>query len=614
MCRYSVSGMETGATTSTWRRCLPDIGPGYLLLLVVAAAMTARGWLLFSTPLVPGMNGGYYPVQARAVLTAGHLGIPDLPLTFYLQAATAKVLQWLSGASLDVSVLRAVKLCDMLLPPLAAVGVYLLGRHWSQAAGRKAWLPLAAAAFVVLCPGVLLVTGDLQKNSLALVWLAGLAYALNRWLAERTGRRAALVLLALGLLGLTHIGVFGCALLLTALVLGAHALLVRQEHGSFHRRIPWRMLGAAMVVVALAAGVVLWKFDPARVKRLTGAFVHPLTFLRSGQPPMGNGPSAGQPRMPMAGPSAGRQPGMGMPLGAAPAGPGMNPPFPDMQPPGGMPSGLLPGVRGGPPGQLRSMPLRWMPTLFFAAIALTALVPAWRRRHALPAADAAVTAGCALTVLALTGPWVQGDVAPRFHLIAILPAALAGLFALLQLQSAWLPSALVTAVLVLSLSATMPLLARGGQPTISPTAFEELQWLAALTPQPERTLIVARHGLEWWASWALHTHVAQPRALKPELWTGTGYRDILRLGETGGPGPGPGGMVPPGLAPRPPFPPSGPFHGPPQSRNGAAFRGDFAMPGPPPVPDMRPPGGERLLHEGANFRLVRLSALIAPPP
>ena len=61
-------------------------------LAVVIAAVVARAWLLWSTALVPGMNGGYYPVQARALLEHSGLGFPDLPLTFLLQAGFVKFL------------------------------------------------------------------------------------------------------------------------------------------------------------------------------------------------------------------------------------------------------------------------------------------------------------------------------------------------------------------------------------------------------------------------------------------------------------------------------------------------------------------------------------------
>ena len=59
--------------------------------LVVLAAVAERACLLFSTPLVPGINGAYYLIQTRALIERGKLGIPDLPLTFWVDASLAKI-------------------------------------------------------------------------------------------------------------------------------------------------------------------------------------------------------------------------------------------------------------------------------------------------------------------------------------------------------------------------------------------------------------------------------------------------------------------------------------------------------------------------------------------
>src|SRR5579871_2360958 len=83
--------------------------PSILISLIVLAGAAARALLLFSTPLVPGMNGAYYLVQARSLLQQGKLGIPDLPLTFVIQAILAKFVQLVSGASLESSIVFAVK-------------------------------------------------------------------------------------------------------------------------------------------------------------------------------------------------------------------------------------------------------------------------------------------------------------------------------------------------------------------------------------------------------------------------------------------------------------------------------------------------------------------------
>src|SRR5579862_2679518 len=90
--------------------------PSILISLIVLAGAAARALLLFSTPLVPGMNGAYYLVQARSLLQQGKLGIPDLPLTFVIQAILAKIVQFVSGASLESSIVFAVKFADAVLP------------------------------------------------------------------------------------------------------------------------------------------------------------------------------------------------------------------------------------------------------------------------------------------------------------------------------------------------------------------------------------------------------------------------------------------------------------------------------------------------------------------
>ncbi|HXE42266.1 MAG TPA: hypothetical protein VN516_04495, partial [Candidatus Baltobacteraceae bacterium] len=104
--------------------------PWFLVSGIVLIGAVMRALLLFSTSLVPGINGAYYLVQARSLIERGKLGIPDLPLTFGLQAMLAKVVQWVSGASLESSIVFAVKCADTMLPPLVAIPVFALVRHW----------------------------------------------------------------------------------------------------------------------------------------------------------------------------------------------------------------------------------------------------------------------------------------------------------------------------------------------------------------------------------------------------------------------------------------------------------------------------------------------------
>ena len=531
----------------------PGLSGVAALLAVVAAGVAARAWLLWSTPLVPGMNGGYYLVQARALLEHGRLGIPDLPLTFLLQAGIAKLLQGVAGRGLEASILFSVRLCDALLPPLVALPVFLLGRTWCVRAGRGTWPAAAAAAAVVLGTPALSMVGDFEKNSLGLVWLAGLVFALHAWMARRSRGRAAAVLALLGLCGLTHIGVFGAALLLTALTWGADLTLLRGREGLRGLRHAFAVAAGGAAVVALVAGLVLWKFDPARIHRLAGAVSNPVAFLQSGGHPAGLDFRAGPP--------PGGLPGHFQP---PPGGPG--------------PAG---GGRMGPPG-MRMLP-QGLVSLLFGLVAAAALALPWRRRGELPTADRAAVFGCAVTMLLLTGPWIRGDMDMRLQLIAMVPAAYAAVFGLAHLPGRW--SAPVCAVVILALmaSSSVPLLAHGGRPIISVEAFDELRTLETRVTRPDRTLVVARHGLEWWTAWTLRTHVAQARAVRPADWSN--YDTVLFIQEKDGGVRG--------------------------GRPGAGGPGGFGgLRGQPPMMGAEIPDDAEILHDGTHFRLARV---LAPP-
>ncbi len=142
------------------------------LVWIILVAIAARASLLFSSPYVPGVNGAYYLVQARALLERGTLGIPDMPLTFHLHAAIAWELTKVAGLPQSEAIVWAVKSADALLPPLVAWPVFVLVRRWARARGAGDAVPLAAAALACLASPWFLIVGELQKNSLALVWLA----------------------------------------------------------------------------------------------------------------------------------------------------------------------------------------------------------------------------------------------------------------------------------------------------------------------------------------------------------------------------------------------------------------------------------------------------------
>ncbi|MFT3829918.1 MAG: hypothetical protein QM691_09470 [Opitutaceae bacterium] len=539
--------------------------PTFWLLVLLALAIAARAWLLFRTALVPGMNGAYYLVQARALLEHGRLGIPDLPLTFWLQAGLARLCQLVTGLPPEDAILLTVKLADSVLPPLVAIPLARLALQWTAAGERASTLALLApAAAAALGAQALRMAGDFQKNSLALVWFAALAPAALVFLRRPSRQTMLAPLVLLALLGLTHIGVLGGALVFCGLL--ALAALATAERTA--RRHILLLLGLGASVLGLAGGTAYALYDPARVTRLVTAFTQPASFGTE-RPPGAPDPPLDfaadddtdllasfdvddaftevrehSPRPPA---------GFGGPAGGPPAGPSFHPGAP------------------GPQGRL--------PEVLCVGVSVAALWILWRQRRHVGSADFSVVFAAAVTGLVLAAPLFDAQKAERLRLIATVPVAIAGSFVITRVVVPVWSRALGAGVFLFVLTDAARTLSGGAGVLITRPVFDELVALRAQCPQPQHTLVVARHGLEWWAAWTLRTNIAQPQAVTATDWAR--YSQVLYLSEKAPLGP-PRGF--PGLG---------------------APHGVHAEPG---------MSGEtewfahaEVLHEGAALKLVRLS-------
>jgi len=202
----------------------------------------------------------------------------------------------------------------------------------------------------------------------------------------------------------------------------------------------------------------------------------------------------------------------------------------------------------------------------------------------LSAADICVVGACAVGVLVLTGPWVQGDKTPRFNLIAITPATLAGACALLHCKRHWLRAGLSLLTAVCMIGPSFAILHHGGRPIVNEEGLRELRSLAPLIVNPDKTLIAARHGMEWWTAWILHTHIAQVPALRTADWQTFDAVFFLRSKKDNR-------LMPGGGFARPPGPPPG------GSQRNAN-----------PMAEPEIPSDAEIVHDGDTFILARIAA------
>jgi hypothetical protein len=240
---------------------------------LVAIAAAVRFAINFSSPIPPGIDAAYYPLQTRHWLTHGRLMYDDLPLIFWLNAAVTKVLV-ARGWELDHALMTGSRLVDCLGPPWMAAFVMALGYAWSG--GRRSALPgcAAAAILIVLGPAALTMLSEFQKNSLGLVWMTASVWACVTATRHGGWIRWTALAVFLVLSVLTHIGAFAA----TAITIGLTLFIwIWRRHSGqpagLGRALVWLTSGG----VILAA--LFFAFDP---RRFTAFITAPSTLFGQG--------------------------------------------------------------------------------------------------------------------------------------------------------------------------------------------------------------------------------------------------------------------------------------------------------------------------------------------
>lgn len=515
--------------------------------LLVAACVAFRAWILFRTDTPPGVDAGYYPYQSRTLLELGRLAYDDAPLRFLLDAILAKLLMLVTGWSVDDATLWVSRAADATLQPLSIGLVVGACAVWSRF--RRGAIPaaLVASLIAVLPRPIVDMTGDFEKQSLALAlagatWLA-LWGSLRAPDARRRTLRAAVAAIMLLLTAATHVGTFAVALIGTVALLAARAAL-----GGVSRR--QLVLGAAAsAAIALLAWLGIWWLAPLKATALVAS---PLAWLS------GSGDAEGQP--------------------------------------GG-------GWRGG--------------IAYLAACVVLALVGIAARRRStrcspVPTADAAFVLAMLAVLAAVTCPLLPGEFQMRVGLAAFTPLALVvGFFLSTRTSDAPRPlgvRSLRAAVLLVIVAASVGS-AAGARilsmpPTLSADGLADLQRWGRELGTDFRTVVVARHGLEWWAGYGMRSAVRMGEARASDFER---YERVLVLAERaaarGGLETGLGTGLGNGLGNGQGGPPDGPRgQGRRDSRRGDDNRGPGGRMRLAPIP-----ADATLLRESDRYRLYELA-------
>jgi hypothetical protein len=204
-------------------------------------------------------------------------------------------------------------------------------------------------------------------------------------------------------------------------------------------------------------------------------------------------------------------------------------------------------------------------------IAILGIILLRRRWSTLPQPDRTLVTAAAVTTLFLASPLIGLRYSGRLLLMAYAPAAVVLAFLLTSLDNRPASRAVTVIALVLTVTLSAGILRNGRPASITEPAYRELHQMVGLITEPKKSLVVARHGLEWWAAWVLATNVAE--AYRVDAKTISKYPAVFYLQQ---------------IADTPSYGPAGPAG--------------------PPFPEAQAPCEAEVVFEGRYFRLAKVSA------
>jgi len=189
-----------------------------ILSLLILFAVIIRSLVLWiSRPEFVGWfnHTYYYYVETKGLLQNGYLPFADMPLLFYLYAATSKLLTWF-GMEQNDAVIISTRFWMSLIPSLLPIPVYLTLKSIFKKSQLPnwIWILLFATAFYPL--SILHMPEFLQKNLLGILLLAFFIWQSKSLFIRFNAKTLILLCLLFVLIILTHFGTTAVTLLYLA--------------------------------------------------------------------------------------------------------------------------------------------------------------------------------------------------------------------------------------------------------------------------------------------------------------------------------------------------------------------------------------------------------------
>lgn len=201
----------------------------------------------------------YYYVETKGVLLNGQLPFADMPLLFFLYAATGKFLTWV-GIDLNSAIVISSRFWMSLIPALLPIPVFLTLKEIFKGSpiSKWVWVLLFACAFYPL--SILHMPEFLQKNTLGLLFFSFFIWQSKLALNKLNPKRVIVISALFLLIVLTHFGTAAITLLYGVSILLAFFI-------SKSKKVNLKLLLGLLLGLGITL-VLFYVIDVKRFKRI----------------------------------------------------------------------------------------------------------------------------------------------------------------------------------------------------------------------------------------------------------------------------------------------------------------------------------------------------------
>ncbi|MFC1780471.1 hypothetical protein ACFLY9_02145 [Patescibacteria group bacterium] len=196
-------------------------------------------------------------------------------------------------------------------------------------------------------------------------------------------------------------------------------------------------------------------------------------------------------------------------------------------------------------GEVPPLPHLMINAIYSYIICALGIILFIRKRQIITGVNRALLLTSILTAIFLSFPLLDDEWATRLYLMAYIPASIVLIF-ILGFIVANRKRNIIGIFTILLLIVPLPIMWQfRRQMCLTEESFNDLYNLKEIITEPDKSVIIARHGLEWWASWVLETDISHGRDITEEIRENyehvyflvqiTGHGDFGQFGPGGGP-------------------------------------------------------------------------------